>query len=795
MFRLAHFGRIFAGRIFAAVVAATILLASAYAQTTTEVAASLEPLKLSLDVIEQSAKDAHGDQAYAELSRRLTPLREELRGKIATLEPRLAQVDTRLKQLGDPPAANAPPEDPAVAAERTRLVAERSEVDGTLKQAKLLTLRVEQLGDHINELRRTALTDRLLARSAGLFDPAFWRDAASHARSQIAAIDGLLRDWWSFAREHAGFAGLIAVSVGLALLAAAAVALAAWWRRWIAGLPRQTRFGRAAVALISIVSHSLAAPAVVVAAVLALEDVGLLSPLMVETSVGFAGAVAIASFGRAVAVGFFAPGEPDRRLVAFSDEEASALAIHLTSAARLLGLGAALQVFYRSTGASASLAIATGALFAFATALLAIHLVLRFPAGEAGAEQGRPRLPGLRALLWLVVAVVMAALVTGYIGLAAFLASRVLAALGMLCAFAVASAFVDALFAEVLTANTDRGRKLAYVFGLSPRGFELIGTLLSAVIRLVLALLAVFLVLGPWGGFAAELLGSAQDFLFGFRIGEVTISITAILTALAFFSVGVLIVRIAQRWLETRLMPRTALDPGLQNSISALLGYTLLIAVIAIALSSIGVDLQKIALVAGALSVGIGFGLQSVVSNFVSGVILLAERPIRVGDWVVVKNEEGIVRRISVRATEIETFDRASVIIPNSDLITGVVKNLTHSNTMGRVTVKVRVAYDGDVDEVRDLLIACACDHPQVLQAPPPRVYLVTFGDIGLEFELRCIVANVEYALTVKSDLQMAILQRFRQAGIKIPFPPHEERPPGTTVPSRPPAAIPLKGA
>jgi small-conductance mechanosensitive channel len=226
-------------------------------------------------------------------------------------------------------------------------------------------------------------------------------------------------------------------------------------------------------------------------------------------------------------------------------------------------------------------------------------------------------------------------------------------------------------------------------------------------------------------------------------------------------------------------MPRTGIDPSLQQSAATLLGWTLIIAAVALALAHLGIEPQQIAFVAGALSVGIGIGLQSVVSNFVSGIILLAERPIRVGDWVVVKSDEGIVRRISVRATEIETFDRASVIIPNSEFITSAVKNLTHSDTMGRVTVKLRVAFDSDVEAVRDILVACASEHPQVLQAPPPRMFLIAFGDIGLELELRFIVVNVNYSLTVKSEIQMVILKRLRAAGIKIPVMPHGEALPG----------------
>jgi small-conductance mechanosensitive channel len=228
---------------------------------------------------------------------------------------------------------------------------------------------------------------------------------------------------------------------------------------------------------------------------------------------------------------------------------------------------------------------------------------------------------------------------------------------------------------------------------------------------------------------------------------------------------------VVQRWLELELLPRTSLEPSLQLSIATIFGYVGGIAAIGIALAGLGIDLQKIALVAGALSVGIGFGLQSIVSNFVSGLILLTERPIRVGDSIVVKGEEGWVRRVRVRATEIETFDRASVIIPNSELITGVVKNWTHANTLGRIVIKVGVAYDSDPDQVRDVLIEIAKTHPQIVQAPSPTALLVAFGDTALEFELRCIVTNVESGSSVKSDLHFAIVKRFRQAGITIPYP------------------------
>jgi small-conductance mechanosensitive channel len=414
------------------------------------------------------------------------------------------------------------------------------------------------------------------------------------------------------------------------------------------------------------------------------------------------------------------------------------------------------------------------ALISLSIAAVAGHLIARAPDPRGGA-----RLPALQPVLWLFIATVVVALVAGYIGLAAFVAGRFVAALALVCALYVVLTFADALLTEELTGDTRAGRAISAAFGVTPRGLELSGTLLSAAVRILIVLVALPTALGPWSLFATDALDFIRQVAAGVRIAGITISLGAILTAFVWLVVGVLAARAAQRWLETRVMPRTGIDPSLQQSAATLIGWTLLAVAIAFALAQLGIEGRQIALVAGALSVGIGFGLQPVVSNFVSGIILLAERPIRVGDWVVVKSEEGIVRRISMRATEIETFDRASVIMPNSEFITGAVKNLTHSDTMGRVTVKLRVAFDSDVEAVRDILVSCAADHPQVLQTPPPRVYLIAFGDIGLELELRFIVVNVNYSLTVKSDIQMVILQRLRAAGIKIPVMPHEEPLPG----------------
>jgi potassium efflux system protein len=236
------------------------------------------------------------------------------------------------------------------------------------------------------------------------------------------------------------------------------------------------------------------------------------------------------------------------------------------------------------------------------------------------------------------------------------------------------------------------------------------------------------------------------------------------------FIAGFIATRAVQNWLDTNYLPHTGLDLGLRNSIRTIFGYVGIVIAGMVALGQLGLSLEKLTIVAGALSVGIGFGLKSIVENFVSGLILLWERPIRVGDWIVIGNEQGTVKRINVRATEIETFDRASLIIPNAEFISGRVKNWMHADRTARVIIPVNVDYKADPEEVQKLLKDAALAHREVMSEPGPTVIFKNLGESGLDFELRCFV-DVDAMSVTRSELLYDIFRRLREARIEIPYP------------------------
>jgi potassium-dependent mechanosensitive channel len=209
---------------------------------------------------------------------------------------------------------------------------------------------------------------------------------------------------------------------------------------------------------------------------------------------------------------------------------------------------------------------------------------------------------------------------------------------------------------------------------------------------------------------------------------------------------------------------------GVRNSIRTGIGYIGIVIAALTAFSYAGFSLSNIAIIAGALSVGIGFGLQNLVNNFVSGLILLAERPIRVGDLVVVGGEEGYVRKISVRSTELETFDRAHVLIPNSYFVSEKVKNWTFRNNVRRVAIPIGVAYGSDPRLVQTVLLKVAAHNPDVLKSPEPAVTLDEFAPASVNFTLYAFIADITKTGSVRTQLAMAILTAFAESGIVIPF-------------------------
>jgi potassium-dependent mechanosensitive channel len=285
-------------------------------------------------------------------------------------------------------------------------------------------------------------------------------------------------------------------------------------------------------------------------------------------------------------------------------------------------------------------------------------------------------------------------------------------------------------------------------------------------LKFAVLVLSVPLILLQWGYRWPDISDWYSQLFFGFHIGN---SFAVLLASIIVFGLAYGAARLFQGWLDARILKPAGISGGVRDSIRIGVGYVGIVIAALAAFSYAGFNLSNLAILAGAFSVGIGFGLQSVVNNFVSGLILLAERPIKVGDLVVVGGEEGYVRKISVRSTEVETAERARVLIPNSCFITEKVKNWTLRDNIRRIVIPVSVGYGCDPRKVRATLLKVAQDNPHVMTTPAPSVDF-DFGTDTLNFKVYAFVDDLNKGGSTSTDLRIAILDAFNEAGIAIPF-------------------------
>jgi len=380
----------------------------------------------------------------------------------------------------------------------------------------------------------------------------------------------------------------------------------------------------------------------------------------------------------------------------------------------------------------------------------------------------------LRFGLSLVLVVAVLADLSGYTNLSAWLMRSVFGSLFAIVVILILARLSSDLLEGLEYGHTPWQRRLRRILGLTPEGhitgFFWVRLLINLGWWALLVLLLIFI----WDLSASVVEEIRVIFTNGFTIGSLKIVPARIVFALV--SLGVLVALSAwfQGQMRKRLVSKMPMERGAREAMVTMMGYVGVAIAVLVTLGIAGIEYANLAIIAGALSLGIGFGLQNVVNNFVSGLILLFERPIKTGDWIVVGNTEGHVKRIRIRATQIETFDRADVIVPNSELISGQVTNWMLHDQRGRIRVPIGVAYGSDTQKVKEILLKVASEHPDVIKdasVPEPKVMFHSFGDSALDFELRFFIRNIDTRINVISDINFAIDAAFRENNVEIPFP------------------------
>lgn len=736
---------------------------------------------LEFEQVEAALKrQSIGGDVLDDMRARVERIKAAAEDTVRSVQPRVRAIERRVLELS-PTEAGGEIETDEV---RLQLNAQKellATLTGVLKQVQVSQLRADELVTRISDVRRLLLTERLLTPTSSVLDPVLWLRVAKDLPVNLTALSLLVKDWFGLIYATAGGWAVLLVLASLV----AAIVLVWPIRRLVlqraardpsVADPRPLARSGAGVAITFLATVVPIVAMVVLYRGLHLFD---LMPERVDIALRavFRGLVVFA-FAQGLGRALIAPTRPTWRLIPLSDARAERQMQLALTLGIVFGLGVFVDGIADVLSMSSEFANAAAAVTSMAVGLIAMAGLRVAAAEPALAKEEGIGSTGINFLwrwlmpfFWIAALVALAAPIFGYIRFAWFITEQIVWSVGVLGLLHLLLMFIDDVAGSAFTPEAPIGRGLRESLAINPNSVEQLGVLVSGALRILLIVAAAASILAPWGVSTTDVTSLLRQAVFGFQIGSFTFALSDIVIALMIFIVGLTITRAMQRWLENRYLPHTRLDVGLKTSIRTSFGYIGVIVAGMVAFSFLGLDLQNIAIVAGALSVGIGFGLQSIVNNFVSGLILLAERPIKVGDWIVVGVEEGYVRRINVRATEIETFDRQTVIVPNSDLISGVVKNWMHHDTSGRIIIPVGVGYGSDPAQVRDILLAIAHDTAQLLAYPAPTVYFVEFGASSLDFQLRGYLANIDASLSVKSELRFEIIRRFREAGVEIPFP------------------------
>lgn len=720
---------------------------------------------------------------------------------LESLQPRYKDVSLQIEKLGPAPAKDQPAEAPAIAAERQRLSLLSAEIDGAIKATGLIQYRARELLTRVQDYRTRIFTSQLFRRNASPLSFDTWSNVAAALPPAATELKWTFWRW----RRSAGD-NMFAIAALLGGAAALYFALTRLRRRVFAArldAPRDVEpdfFQRAGTAGWVASLNVLPAALAVTLVAFGFDNLGIwfLDSDRIVFTVLPAALVFIAV--RALARAILQPNRPDWRLVDLADKPAASLTSAMTWIGAIYALDLLLKEAIRILAMPLSVSVATASIASVALAALLFKIVrtpfTRRPPRPRDTEQPSDALtavpkdappvdtspfdvswlaPRLLKIPLLGVALfILGASLAGYVALGRFVSGQVIVTGSVVVLVILLHLAIRALVGEETRQERALGRVMHQRLGLDDAQSRTVTKLAAFALDGLLALVALPFILVTWGFALPDTLAWLKSLIFGFEIGHVRISLAQIATAVGLFAALLFVTRALQRWISGSFLTTARIDPGVANSIHKAIGYAGFAFAVLAALSYAGLDITNIAIVAGALSVGIGFGLQSIINNFVSGLILLFERPLKVGDLIVVNGQTGRVRNISVRSTEIETGERATLIVPNSELITNSFLNWTHRNALSSISIPIKTSYATDPEHVRQVLEKLASECPLILQQPKPGASFDSFGPNGFEFSLSASVADFGKRGAAMSDLRHRIVRAFRENGIEMPYAQHD---------------------
>ena len=757
------------------------------AEASAEPVARIQAASDALNKIRHALDDADAPETLQALLDQAQLSKRSADSAVLALEPLLAQVEARVQQLGpvDDAGADGGVEGGDLGRQRKLLDQERGTIDSALKRGKLLSVEAAQMAGAIEKMRTQQFNEEISRKVSSPLSLELWRQFADHVPTDLQRVGALARQGRQALQQAVAEQGARRPATGLLLALLLLLPLRLWLRylgrRFAASEQAPDgRLRRSGLAvwqlLLGVVLPGLAAMVLVDS----LRAIDAIAPRLESVADAFVKASVVAAFFVSASKSLLVPRRPSWRLIRVDDAAARVLARYAWAAAGLSWLAMMLNALDVASRTSAVTTVALDGLLALTYVGLIVGVLRtlarmrrrqdREAADSGDGEHGRRR-GGWLMLAWLgghltVLAALVAALF-GYLNFAVFVATQMVWMTVVVLSTSLFMKFFDDFALWLFSPQSRSGQAIAQATGMGASHLAQFGVMLSALLRIAVLLLGIAAVTAPFGN-SHTLFGWLGALTQGLKIGDAVLRPSAMLRAAVVLVLALALFRTLQGWLVNTYLPKTDFDIGARNSISTVARYVGIILCGLWTLAALGIGFEKVALLASALSVGIGFGLQAITQNFVSGLILLAERPVKLGDRIALGDQEGDIRRISVRATEIQLDDRSTLIVPNSELITKSVRNITMASPLGRVQIKFSVPLATDIVALKQLLLSIYAQHAAVLDTPAPGFYIDSISGSVININTMAYVSSPRNTYGTRSDLLYELLKQSAERGIAL---------------------------